>query len=386
MRRRITYGMEEMFVGSTGGFNAARNTGQYISRLDFVQSYDFSFSVQRQPNKQLGSDFYALRASQLAPDVNFNLSYLLNDGWNEKYIGLDVATTGYSNPVQSIFNNSNTGDRNFYVLIAPEEGQDAAAATSVDGYNVLGIGNAFITSYDISLSVNGLAAVSCSFAGANASVSNYSSATNWLPSVGETGQTSESANKRFGIGFLDNSRSSRYMTGFQSIFDSGCHYGTTTISSSVNLVSGLGFGFDFNNFQSIQIHLPFERKALYGFGSNYPYTRNMQKPLIGTMSLESVVSGIGVENLANTFAAEDVSISGYNFDIMFKNQRQKPKLGIKIQNARLDSYNIGTQIGGKTSIKTNWSFEINDSTGILMSGSCGTPTQSAIYINESINP
>ena len=386
MRRRITYGMEEMFVGSTGGFNEARNTGQYISRLDFVQSYDFSFNVQRQANKQLGSDFYAIRASQLAPDVNLNVSYLLNDGWNERYIGLDVSTGSYTNPVQSVFTNSNTGDRNFYVLIAQDEDKDAVAATSVEGYNVLGIGNAFITSYDISLSVNGIATVTCSFVGNNASITNYSNTGVWLPSVGETGQTAESANKKFGINFLDNSRSSRFLTGFQKVFDSGCHYGATTISSSINQVSGLSFGFDFNNFQNLQINIPIERKALYGFGSNYAATRVVQKPLVATMSLESIVSGFNSENLAATFAAEDVTISGYNFDILFKNMAGKKKLGIKIQNARLDSYSMGTQIGNKTSIKTNWSFEINDSTGILMSGSCGTPTQSAIYINESINP
>lgn len=387
MRRRITYGMEEMFVGSTGGFSEAKNTGQYVSRLDFVQSYDFSFSVQRQPNKQLGSDFYALRVSQLAPDVNLNLSYLLNDGWNEKYIGLDIPTNGtYSNPIQSIFANQSTGDRNFYVLIAAEEHSEAAAATSVEGYNVLGIGNAFITSYDINLSVNGLANVTCSFVGANANVNNYSSSSNWLPSVGHTGQTAESESKKFGFNFLDNSRSSRFLTGFAAVFDSGCHYGASTVSASPIAVSGLKLGFDFNNFQSLHIHLPFERKALYGFGNNYPYARNIQKPAIGTISLDSIVSGFSPENLATTFASEDVTMSGYNFDIMFKNSRGKQKLGVKIQNARLDSYNIATQIGGTTIIKTNWSFEINNSTGILMSGSCGTPTPSAIYINESINP
>ncbi len=62
------------------------------------------------------------------------------------------------------------------------------------------------------------------------------------------------------------------------------------------------------------------------------------------------------------------------------------QMQLLIQNARLDSYNIGSQIGDKSVISTNWSFEITETTGILFSGAYGEPTQSAIYINESINP
>jgi hypothetical protein len=71
---------------------------------------------------------------------------------------------------------------------------------------------------------------------------------------------------------------------------------------------------------------------------------------------------------------------------MFKNANQDKKLGVKIQNAKMDSYSINGQIGDKSMIQTSWSFEITESTGILMSGSYNQPTLSAIYTNESINP
>ena len=58
MRKLISYEMQEMFVGSEGAFEPSKNTGQYVSRLDFIQNYGFNFSVNRQPLKQIGSSLY----------------------------------------------------------------------------------------------------------------------------------------------------------------------------------------------------------------------------------------------------------------------------------------------------------------------------------------
>jgi hypothetical protein len=134
------------------------------------------------------------------------------------------------------------------------------------------------------------------------------------------------------------------------------------------------------------LQLGLERKALYGFGSNYPTTRKIQKPVVATVSLESIVESFAAENLAQKLQQENVSVSGYNFDITFRDAQSNPKLGIKVQNAFLDSYSINPQIGGNATIQTNWSFEVSETTGILMSGSYGQPALSAVYTNESINP
>jgi hypothetical protein len=383
MRKLISYEMQEMFVGSEGAFEPSKNTGQYVSRLDFIQNYGFNFSVNRQPLKQIGSSAFASRQSQLAPDVSLKVDYLLNDGWNEKHLGLDVSNSSYSNPLSTVF--SSTGDRNFYVLIAQDQRKDALAATNADGFNVLGIGNAFIGSYSMQVAVNNLATVSCEFVGANASISNYS-AENYLPSV-NTASSGQAATGKFGIDFYDNSRSSRVATGFKGVFDNGCYSAGASISAeAVYGGSGVAFGHVFENFTSFSLQLGLERKALYGFGSNYPTTRKIQKPVVATVSLESIVESFGAENLAQKLQQENVSVSGYNFDITFRDAQSNPKLGIKVQNAFLDSYSINPQIGGNATIQTNWSFEVSETTGILMSGSYGQPSLSAIYINESINP
>jgi hypothetical protein len=386
MRKLISYEMEMMFVGSREAYTPASNTGNAVSRLDFVQSYGFSFNMNRQPLKQIGSSAFASRQSQLAPDVNLEMSYLLNDGWNEKYLGLDFTDNAYTNPLYTILTDDK--DRNFYVMIANDQAKDAAASIVPTDFNVLGIGNTYIGSYNIKTSVGQMAEVSCQYVGANAQVTNYS-ALNYVPAVNtaSAGQDSQLQNKKYGFNFYNASRPTRTETGFKGVFDGGCPSHSTTLTATANSGSaGLHFGFIFDNFQSLDIAIGLERKALYGFGSNYPFGRKIQKPIVGTVSLDSIVDTFEVEKLNSKFGAEDVSAAGYDFDIMFKNANQDKKLGVKIQNAKMDSYSINGQIGDKSMIQTSWSFEITESTGILMSGSYNQPTLSAIYTNESINP
>jgi len=355
-----------------------------VAKLDFIQSYDFSFDVERAALKQIGSPYLATRQTQLAPDVNLNLQYYLNRGWNEKFIGMGVGVTtdGYNNPFSTIF--ASNQDRNFYVVIAQDNSRDLNADTSFNGHNVLGIGNVYLTNYELSVGLNSLATVNLSFVGANAEISQASSATFENPALFVTGSGTEVATNQ-SVRILDASRSSRYMTGYSGLFAGGCPHGGCQITATAEASNSLKLGFDFDNFQSLSISVPIERKALYGFGNNHPFNRKVQKPIVGTLSIDSLVDSFSAENLMTRFNDEDVSISGYFFDIVFSNYAKVKKFGVKVNNARLDSYSIGSKIGDRSVISTSWSFEINESTGILMSGSYASPVLTAGFITEAIN-
>lgn len=380
-RQYISYGMEAMFVGPSGAMQTPSDASS-VAKLDFIQSYDFSFDVDRAALKQIGSSYLATRQTQLAPDVNLNLQYYLNRGWNEKFIGMDVGITdnGYKNPFSTIFTSNQ--DRNFYIVIAQDNGKDLNADTSFDGHNILGIGNIYLTNYELSVGLNSLATVNLSFVGANAEISQVSSATFQNPALFVTGSGTEVTSNQ-SIGILDDSRSSRYMTGYSGLFAGGCPHGGCQITATAEASNALKLGFDFDNFQSLSISVPIERKALYGFGNNHPFNRKVQKPIVGNLSIDSLVDSFTAENLATTFQQEDVSISGYFFDIVFSNQANVKKFGVKVNNARLDSYSIGSTIGDRSVISTSWSFEVNESTGILMSGSYTPTAQTAGFITEA---
>ena len=388
MGRPISYEMQMMFVGSSGAFEESMNTGSGISRLDFIQSYDFSFNIERTPLKQIGSDSFATRQTQLAPDVNLNIQYYLNDGWNDKYIGLDIPTGATGNPFDSIL--SSTGDRNFYISIAQNDGIDQNLQTGIVNSNILAVGNAYITNYEISVAVNQLATVSCSFVGANANVQDYATS-KYLPSVNTivSGQNAQDANKNFALNFVNNSRTERYLPKAKEIFDGGCPYSKCKITP--NFQSGGGtspitFGFFdviANNFQSMQFSVGFERKALYGFGNNHPYTRKIQRPTVATLTLSALIDDFQAENLSKVFHAEGGTQK--SMLIEFFNFQDVKKFGLSLQNLTLESYNLGARIGDRVLVETNWSVEVKNGAGadIGMIGSYGRPLLDVTKVNES---
>lgn len=388
MGRPISYEMQMMFVGSSGAFEEAMNTGSGISRLDFIQSYDFSFNVERTPLKQIGSDSFATRQTQLAPDVNLNIQYYLNDGWNDKYIGLDIPTGTTGNPFDSIL--SSTGDRNFYVSIAQNDGIDQNLQTGIVNSNILAIGNAYITSYEISVAVNQLATVSCSFVGANANVQDYETS-KYLPSVNTlvSGQNAQDANKNFSLNFVNNSRTERYLPKTTEVFDGGCPYSKCKITPDFQSGGGtspITFGFFdaiANNFQSMQFSVQFERKALYGFGNNHPYVRKIQRPTVATLSLSALIDDFQAENLSKVFHAEGGTKS--SMLIEFFNLQDVKKFGLSLQNLTLESYNLGARIGDRVLVETNWTVEVKNGAGadIGMIGSYGPPLLDVTKVNES---
>lgn len=393
-RRYISYEMQAMYVGPSGAMNTPGNPSGVV-KLDFIQSYGFAFDVDRAPLKQIGSEFYATRQTELAPNVNLNINYYLDQGWNEKFIGMDVGTSasGYNNPFSGIFTTNQ--DRNFYILIDEDAGSDINAG-STDSFlrnDVLSIGNTYLTNFDLNISVNSLATVDLTFVGANAIIEpllfNYFSGGAYYqqitnPAVYQTGSGS-SVEVPQQMNTL--AKQSRYMTGYKELFNGGCPYGGCSVTANRMSTDALDFGFIFQNFQSLSISIPFERKSLYGFGNNHPFDRKILKPVIGTLNLDSIVSNFNSENLQQTFNREDTNqlISGYNFDIVFSNYTGLRKFGIKIQNAKLDSYSINSQIGNQSIISTSWSFEVNERTGILMSGSYAPPVPVANYVTEAIN-
>lgn len=388
MGRPISYEMQMMFVGSSGAFEEAMNTGSGISRLDFIQSYDFSFNIERNPLKQIGSDSFATRQTQLAPDVNLNIQYYLNDGWNDKYIGLDIPTGATGNPFDSIL--SSTGDRNFYISIAQNNGIDQNLQTGIVNSNILAVGNAYITSYEINIAVNQLATVSCSFVGANANVQDYATS-KYLPSVNTlvSGQNAQDANKNFSLNFVNNSRTERYLPKAKEIFDGGCPYSKCKITPDFQSGGGtspITFGFFdaiANNFQSMQFSVQFERKALYGFGNNHPYIRKIQRPTVATLSLSALIDDFQAENLSKVFHAEGGIKS--SMLIEFFNLEDVKKFGLSLQNLTLESYNLGARIGDRVLVETNWTIEVKNGAGadIGMIGSYGRPVLDATKVNES---
>src|SRR6056300_1089221 len=125
-RNRVIYQSESLYVSKDVDSTATGDHHELIR----VQSANYGFTINRQDVNQYGN---LARIDSLVlepPTVNFDFSYYLTDGLNEKALGFDV-TQGAQ--FVSGFLETNSG-RNLYIITS-DEGQDSATLFSGEAYS-----------------------------------------------------------------------------------------------------------------------------------------------------------------------------------------------------------------------------------------------------------
>ena len=155
-RNRTIYNVLSLYASQVAatGMQTGFNTVRQLSR---VQSFDEDFTRNFTDVNQFGNLAAIDRIEVENPDVTASFSYYLTDGLNERLLGLTVPTSGFGGFIggqTSIISgllSKATDEKNYYLLIA-DEGNDAAGyALSRTG--VIGLGNAYITSYTVNAAV-----------------------------------------------------------------------------------------------------------------------------------------------------------------------------------------------------------------------------------------
>ena len=157
-RNRVIYQSESLYVSKDVDSVVSGDHHELIR----VQSANYGFTVNRQDVNQYGN---LARIDSLVlepPTVNFDFSYYLTDGLNEKALGFDVTESAQ---FVSGFLETNSG-RNFYILTS-EEGADSTTMEGGDSYGLIGLGNAFLSDYTVDLSVGALPTATVSFEASN---------------------------------------------------------------------------------------------------------------------------------------------------------------------------------------------------------------------------
>lgn len=154
-RNRTIYNVLSLYASQvpSTGMQTGLNTVRQLSR---VQSFDEDFTRNFTDVNQFGNLAAIDRIEVEAPEVTASFSYYLTDGLNERLIGLAVPTSGaggFANQTSIISGllSKATDEKNYYLLIA-DEGNDAAGYT-LSRTGVIGLGNAYITSYTVNAAV-----------------------------------------------------------------------------------------------------------------------------------------------------------------------------------------------------------------------------------------
>ena len=158
-----------------------------IAGLNRIQSINYSFNVTRQDVNQFGELAAIDQCIVEAPTVSLDASYYLSNFTNEHRLGFFVTqsgdgvtyagggpqadTTATQSAITNLIDSTTNAYQKSYYILTTKEGKDANENTTTGdfshGASVIGIGNAFLSSYSTEGAVGGLPTVSVSMEGQN---------------------------------------------------------------------------------------------------------------------------------------------------------------------------------------------------------------------------
>lgn len=356
--------------------------------LQRVQGVNYSFNFNAQQLREIGSYEYIkhreLNNSRIPivsqPEVSLSFSYFLYDAFNEKQIGLTIgdgvsASRGiftdsplYSPPdySQGSMENPGKGDINFFVLAEDSSWRNDIVGRSqsepFDGLDLMGFGNCYLNSYNISASLGNFVQCSAEYSCSNMSFDIYDSSSKPLsPAVSPQGKRSTS---EVSLPEEQLKEQVEHPNEEESILvlrpgDLEVYFNNNKKNSEggFNLV-------DLNSpgmaVQSIEISIPIDRKTINGFGSSYIKDRKIQFPIFCTLDISVLARSFeGDGSDIKQIFKDDVDFA-VNLKMFIRDSltNKFPKMDIKIDSAKLNSESHSMSIDGYSQVDASFLFEV----------------------------
>lgn len=409
-----------------------------LEPLDRVQSINFDFTINRQDINQFGRLARIDSIVMEAPTVNLSYDYYLTDGANERKMGFNIPTSDGDGGYRPVSDNYWTGDlavsgysalsgliddtvgNNYFILVG-KEGKDLEddpvtsyvnLPMSDSDFDVISIGNGFISDYNINAAVGSIPTASVSVeafnvqtdnraSGSSTSHSSVASSNNPLmsgygmnfaaiPAVdqanGLTGITLEDSAK-----FANTPRNSTNGVAVERFV----RYSVPTYNTGNADMAALRPGdiaFEMSNsgtyqgftdmdgageahLQSMSISVPMSRTVLGRLGNTFGYSRVVDLPLNVEVSLSAIVSEMNKNNLFETLS----SPIKHNFTLTLRTANSttgapgNTAIVFTVKNARLESETFSSAIGDNQTVDMTFSTQVGGSNdtenGLFMDGS-----------------
>tara|TARA_R110000803_G_scaffold13273_6_gene37545 strand:+ start:3827 stop:4951 length:1125 start_codon:yes stop_codon:yes gene_type:complete len=363
-RNRVIYQSESLYVSKDASSTSSGDHEELIR----VQSANYGFNINRQDVNQYGN---LARIDSLvleAPTVNFDFSYYLGDGFNEKALGFDITSNAQ---FPSGFLETSSG-RNFYIVTS-DEGQDSVNFLGGDSYSLIGIGNAFLSDYSVDLSVGSLPTATVSFEAANINSTNgivegatFSS----LHMSGESPAIDIEQGTPLGeeVSILKPTNTGQ---GGPTALRPGDIYisfpGFTEDNGSLVKISGDG---QFH-LQSANLSLPLSRTSIERLGSKFPFARVVDFPVNASLSVNAIVSEQETRDLSALISG--CSSSNGEVQITMQSCDGLDAMIWNLKGATLDSESYSSSIGSNKTVDLAFGVQLGGvddvENGIVCSGS-----------------
>lgn len=390
-RNRVIYQSEALFASPTG--TVLLTTGDHNIRR--VQSCNYNFSIQRQDINQYGELAAIDRLIIQEPTVAVDMTYYFEPtGFNEQHLGLKVNTYTNENTALSttnadtdhILTNIIQGgaaydQKNLFVLVS-QPGVDAndptvAGMDNNEKYNgIIGIGNAFLTSWSLDAAVGAIPTVSCSFEGQNINFTGWASA--GLPTGLASGQIfnpsiingSESSNAVDALNYVNLPRGASMFQPATQV--SAVRPGDVTVlltSSEADNAPIIGFTETDLKIQSVNFGITVGREPIRKLGSLFAFAREITFPINCTMSVTAVVGDTVGKKLFSLLTNDQnytcaVKLNGY-----LSGSTSPNICYVVLKKGKFDSQNITSSIGPNKTVTIELSAQIGKNSGLHIYGS-----------------
>jgi len=396
-RNRVIYQSEALFAAPTGTITLSSSD----HNLRRIQSCNYNFAIQRQDINQFGELAAIDRLIIQEPTVAVDMTYYFEpSGFNEQHMGLRVnnystqanatgASTEADHMLQNIISSgANFDQKNIFVLVSDAgiDANDTGAMAASGNYNgIIGIGNAFLTSWSLEAAVGAIPTVSCAFEGQNINFTGWGSdglpVTGGVPTVSGAILNPSIVN---GAEVVNGTDALRYvcLPSGAGLFDSTVQVSAVRPGDVTVILSGgtndnnpiVGFSETDLKVQSVNFGLTVGREPIRKLGSLFAFAREITFPINCTMSVSAVVGDtVGQRLFSLINAAGDIKyncaakLTGYKAGSTNENTSY-----IVLKGAKIDSQNITSSIGPNKSVTMELSAQIGRNSGLHMYGSIPT--------------
>ena len=421
MRNRVIYQTEALYLSynSTGsmfrdgvakdptGFRRnlawGHSSGNLVEQLFRVQSANYGFSMQKSNVNQYGELGRIASYVTTPPEVSLEFSYYLADAYNELLLGF--AVNGEDNAFHRLFSQKGidpldtTQSKNYFILTGPpgHDLNNTDISKEEEKKSVISIGNGFLSSYNVSASVDSFPTATVGITASN--IKSDSGVKNILhPGHGGlNGQRNcdfryslPDPSSNFVYAAVDSTGCLHTITGQKALLpgDICINIRDGSLISKQNNAgptnstcvpcSGLCDTTEGSaHIQSFSINADFSRQQANKIGSSTPYTFFADPSTKINLSVEAIVSDIKKGNLADLLCSgiKDVDIYFYPpcASAICNDSGLAPNIIYRFKGASLISESFNSAIGSNKSVSFDFEVPVGSSedkdVGFFISGS-----------------
>lgn len=364
-RNRVIYQSQALFAAPTGE-SMIVSANHSLRR---VQSCNYNFSVTRQDINQYGELAAIDRLILQEPTVAVDLSYYFEPtGFNEAHLGFRTdAATGTSTVTDHmldyiISSGANYDQKNIYVLVS-DAGIDAndttaMSPTTVEG--IIGIGNAFLTSWSLDAAVGAIPTVSCALEGQNIV---FTGGVTGSYNIGNPAVVDGTDVTNLPVTLPDGA----------GMFDSATQIaavrpGDITLTlGATNSDNSPMFGLNESDLkiQSASVAMTIGREPIRKLGKAFAFAREITFPINCTMSVNAIV-GTSASNKLYTLMTTNGDSSKYYCELKLVGYQGATAHAayVMLKGAKLDSQNFTSSIGPNQTVTLELSAQIGRNSGL----------------------